>query len=112
MRTITTPGEPVDINSIKSEGSVTVVGRLLASRKDVIHRKDGSGSIDVVRGRVADDSGAIGFLSWEPFEHEIGSLLKIENAQIRVFRDTLKSILEVLPKLRYSMIQISRLPKI
>ena len=73
---------------IKSEGSVTVVGRLLASRNDVIHRKDGSGSIDVVRGRIADDSGAIGFLSWEPFEHEIGSLLKIENAQIRVFRDT------------------------
>ena len=88
VRTVTTPGEPVDINKIKSEGSVTVVGRLLASRNDVIHRKDGSGSIDVVRGRIADDSGAIGFLSWEPFEHEIGSLLKIENAQIRVFRDT------------------------
>ena len=88
VRTVTTPGEPVDINTIKSEGSVTVVGRLLASRNDVIHRKDGSGSIDVVRGRIADDSGAIGFLSWEPFEHEIGSLLKIENAQIRVFRDT------------------------
>ena len=88
VRTITKPGEPIEISSIKSEGSVTVVGRLLASRKDVIHRKDGSGSIDVVRGRVADDSGAIGFLSWEPFEHEIGSLLKIENAQIRVFRDT------------------------
>ncbi len=88
VRTVTTPGEPVDINMIKSEGSVTVVGRLLASRNDVIHRKDGSGSIDVVRGRIADDSGAIGFLSWEPFEHEIGSLLKIENAQIRVFRDT------------------------
>ncbi len=88
VRTVTTPGEPVEINSIKSEGSVTVVGRLLASRNDVIHRKDGSGSIDVVRGRIADDSGAIGFLSWEPFEHEIGSLLKIENAQIRVFRDT------------------------
>ena len=88
VRTVTTPGEPVDINTIKSEGSVTVVGRLLASRNDVIHRKDGSGSIDVVRGRIADDSCAIGFLSWEPFEHEIGSLLKIENAQIRVFRDT------------------------
>ncbi|MBB70604.1 MAG: hypothetical protein CMB28_05820 [Euryarchaeota archaeon] len=88
VRTVSTPGEPVDINSIKSEGSVTVVGRLLASRKDVIHRKDGSGSIDVVRGRIADDSGAIGFLSWESFDHEIGSLLKIENAQIRVFRDT------------------------
>ena len=88
VRTVSTPGEPVEINSIKSEGSVTVVGRLLASRKDVIHRKDGSGSIDIVRGRIADDTGAIGFLSWESFDHEVGSLLKIENAQIRVFRDT------------------------
>ena len=88
VRTVSTPGEPVEINTIKSEGSVTVVGRLLASRKDVIHRKDGSGSIDVVRGRIADDTGAIGFLSWEEFDHEVGSLLKIENAQIRVFRDT------------------------
>jgi ssDNA-binding replication factor A large subunit len=87
VRTVSTPGEPVEINSIKSEGSVTVVGRLLASRKDVINRKDGSGSIDVVRGRIADDTGAIGFLSWESFDHEVGSLLKIENAQIRVFRD-------------------------
>ena len=88
VRTVSTPGEPVEINSIKSEGSVTVVGRLLASRKDVIHRKDGSGSIDIVRGRIADDTGAIGFLSWESFDHEVGSLLKIENAQIRVFRET------------------------
>ena len=88
VRTVTTPGEPVEINNIKSEGSVTVIGRLLATRNDVIHRKDGSGSIDIVRGRIADDSGAIGFLSWEAFDHEVGSLLKIENAQVRVFRDT------------------------
>ena len=88
VRTVTTPGEPVEISSIKSEGNVTVVGRLLASRNDVIHRRDGSGSIDVVRGRIADDSGAIGFLSWESFDHEVGSLLKIENAQVNVFRDT------------------------
>jgi len=88
VRTVSKPGEPVEINTIKSEGSVTVVGRLLASRKDVIHRRDGSGSIDVVRGRIADDTGAIGFLSWEEFDHELGSLLKIENAQIKVFRDT------------------------
>ena len=88
VRTVSTPGEPVDINSIKTQGSVTIVGRLLASRSDVIHRKDGSGSIDVVRGRLADDTGAIGFLSWEAFNHEVGSLLKIENAQVNVFRDT------------------------
>ena len=88
VRTVTTPGEPVEISSIKSEGNVTVVGRLLASRNDVIHRRDGSGSIDVVRGRIADETGAIGFLSWESFDHEVGSLLKIENAQVNVFRDT------------------------
>ena len=87
-RVVTTPGEPVEINTITSEGSVTIVGRLLASRKDQIHRKDGSGSIDVVRGRIADDSGAIGFLSWESFDHQVGSLIKIENAQVRTFRDT------------------------
>ncbi len=88
VRTVAKPGEPVEISSIKSEGNVTVVGRLLASRNDVIHRRDGSGSIDVVRGRIADDTGAIGFLSWESFDHEVGSLLKIENAQVNVFRDT------------------------
>jgi len=87
-RTVTTPGEPVEINKIKNPGNVTVVGRLLASRKDQIHRKDGSGSIDIVRGRIADDTGAIGFLSWESFDHEIGTLLKFENAQVKVFRDT------------------------
>ena len=87
-RTVTTPGEPIEINTIKNPGNATIVGRLLASRKDQIHRKDGSGSIDIVRGRIADDTGAIGFLSWESFDHEIGTLLKFENAQIKVFRDT------------------------
>ncbi len=87
-RTVITPGEPVEISTIKSEGNLTVVGRVLASREDVIHKRDGSGSIDIVRGRIADDSGSIGFLSWEPFKHEVGSLIKIENAQIKVFRDT------------------------
>ena len=87
-RTVITPGEPVEISTIKSEGNLTVVGRVLTSREDVIHKRDGSGSIDIVRGRIADDSGTIGFLSWEPFKHEVGSLIKIENAQVKVFRDT------------------------
>lgn len=87
-RIIETPGEPVNINSIKHEGPVTIVGRLLASREDVLHRRDGSGSIDIVRGRLADSSGAIGFLSWEPFDHKVGTLLKIENAMVKVFRNT------------------------
>ncbi len=27
-------------------------------------------------------------MSWEPFEHEVGSLIKIDGAQVRTFRDT------------------------
>ena len=80
--------DPIDINDVPKEGYICVVGRVLASRPDQIHRKDGSGSIDVVRGRLADDTGTIGFLSWEPFEHEVGTLLKIDGAQVRSFRDT------------------------
>ena len=47
-RPVQQPGEPIDIDSIPSEGYICVVGRVLSSREDQIHRKDGSGSIDVV----------------------------------------------------------------
>ena len=87
-RPVVAPGEPIEINNIPSDGYVCVVGRILSSRPDQIHRKDGSGSIDVVRGRMADESGTIGFLSWEPFEHEVGALVKVDGAQVRTFRDT------------------------
>jgi len=87
-RPVVAPGEPQDINSLPGDGYVCVVGRVLASRPDQIHKKDGSGSLDIVRGRIADESGTIGFLSWEPFEHAVGSLLKIDGAQVRTFRDT------------------------
>ena len=87
-RDVVNPSEPVSISTIKDEGMITVVGRVLASREDVIHRKDGSGTLDVVRGRIGDDSGVIGFLSWEPFTHEVGSLIKIQHAQVRSFRNT------------------------
>ena len=87
-RPVTQPGEPIDIAEIPKDGYICVVGRILSSREDQIHRKDGSGSIDVVRGRIADETGTIGFLSWEPFSHEIGSLVKIDGAQVKTFRDT------------------------
>jgi len=87
-RPVVAPGEPQDINSLPGDGYVCVVGRVLASRPDQIHKKDGSGSLDIVRGRIADESGTIGFLSWEPFDHAVGSLLKIDGAQVRTFRDT------------------------
>ena len=87
-RTVVAPGEPQDIAELPNDGYVCVVGRVLSSREDQIHKKDGSGSIDIVRGRLADESGTIGFLSWEPFSHEVGALIKIDGAQVRTFRDT------------------------
>ena len=87
-RPVVAPGEPIEINNIPKDGYICVVGRILSSRPDQIHRKDGSGSIDVVRGRIADETGTIGFLSWEPFNHEVGTLIKIDGAQVRTFRDT------------------------
>jgi replication factor A1 len=87
-RPVVAPGEPQDINTLPADGYVCVVGRVLAARPDQIHKKDGSGSLDIVRGRIADESGTIGFLSWEPFDHAVGSLLKIDGAQVRTFRDT------------------------
>ena len=88
VATTVSTNDPIEIKSVPSDGYICVVGRVLASRPDQIHRKDGSGSIDVVRGRIADETGTIGFLSWEPFDHEVGSLLKIDGAQVRSFRDT------------------------
>lgn len=86
--TTVSTNDPLDVAALPADGYVCVVGRVLASRPDQIHRKDGSGSIDVVRGRIADATGTIGFLSWEPFDHEVGALLKIDGAQVRSFRDT------------------------
>ena len=88
VATVPPSNDPLDIADVPSDGYICVVGRVLASRPDQIHRKDGSGSIDVVRGRIADGTGTIGFLSWEPFEHEVGTLLKIDGAQVRSFRNT------------------------
>ena len=87
-RPVLAPGEPIGIDSLPGDGYVCIVGRVMSVRHDQIHKRDGSGSIDVVRGRLADESGAIGFLSWEPFEFEVGSLLKVDGAQVKTFRDT------------------------
>ena len=69
-------------------GFVNIVGRVMSAKPDVIVRKDGSGELNVVRGRISDSSGSIGFLSWKDFEHEEGALVKIVGASIRKFRDT------------------------
>ena len=81
--------EPVSIETAsENEGYVNLVARLISSKPDVIVKRDGSGQLDVVRGRLADSSGSIGFLSWVPLEHEPGALLKIDGASVRKFRET------------------------
>ena len=81
--------EPLAISKASEiEGFVNLVGRVLSAKKDVIVRRDGSGEIPVVRGRIADSSGSIGFLSWKEFDYEEGALIKIVGASVRKFRDT------------------------
>jgi len=84
-----TGNEPLSIaRASEVEGFVNLVGRVMSAKPDVIVRKDGSGEIPIVRGKIADDSGSIGFLSWKEFEHEEGSLVKIVGASVRRFRET------------------------
>ena len=81
--------EPVDLATAATmEGPVSLVARVIASRPDQIVKRDGSGTIEVVRGRLADNSGQMSFLCWGEFNHEVGSLLRFEGANIRRFRDT------------------------
>ena len=81
--------DPVDLATASSmEGPVSLVARVVASRPDQIVKKDGSGTIDIVRGRLADSTGQMSFLCWGEFNHEVGSLLRFEGANIRRFRDT------------------------
>jgi ssDNA-binding replication factor A large subunit len=81
--------EPVSIaDAGTAEGIVSVVARILPKKDDQIVKKDGSGTLDIVRGRLADPSGTIGFISWREFNHEVDSLVKIDRAQVRRFRET------------------------
>ena len=84
-----TSNEPMTISRASEVGGfVNVVGRVMSAKPDVIVRKDGSGELNVVRGRISDSSGSIGFLSWKEFEHEEGALVKIVGASVRKFRET------------------------
>ena len=84
-----TSNDPMTIaRASEVEGFVNIVGRVISAKPDVIVRKDGSGELNVVRGRISDSSGSIGFLSWKEFEHEEGALVKIVGAAVRKFRDT------------------------
>jgi len=88
-RKISVTNDPVSIITASgTEGNVSTIGRILSVKATTINKKDGSGSMDIVKGRIADESGAIGFVSWNTFEHKVGDLIKIEQGQIRKFRET------------------------
>ena len=81
--------EPITIQQAsQGESTVSIVARVLSVAPDQIVRRDGSGVIDVVRGRVGDQTGSIGFLSGRALDVKEGDLVKIENAQVKRFRDT------------------------
>jgi replication factor A1 len=82
------PSEPIPIDRVLDmDGFATVVGRVIMTRQQSITRKDGV-NVDMVKGRLADETGSIGFACWGDFEHPAGTLLKIENVAIRRYRDT------------------------
>ena len=88
-KVVMAPSEPTSIERVlKMDGFATVVARVIAAEQRTVNKKDGSGTIDLVKGRLADDTGTIGFACFGEFNHPVGALLKIESAAIRRFRDT------------------------
>tara|TARA_Y100000746_G_scaffold232061_1_gene247702 strand:- start:1428 stop:3110 length:1683 start_codon:yes stop_codon:yes gene_type:complete len=86
---IPTLDEPINISEINNlDGVVTLIGRVVSKNKNTIERKDGSGTLDMVKGQIADSTGKIGFVSWVDFNHDVGDLIKIEKSQIKRFRET------------------------
>lgn len=81
--------EPMNISEINNlDGVVSVIGRVISKNQNTIERKDGSGTLDMVKGQIADSTGKIGFVSWVDFNHNVGDLIKIEKSQIKRFRET------------------------
>ncbi len=88
-KVVVAPSEPTSIDRVLSmDGFATVVARVISTRPMTVNKKDGSGTLDMVKGRLADDSGTIGFACFGSFEHPVGTLVKIEGAAIRRFRNT------------------------
>jgi len=88
-KVVMAPSEPISIERVLTmDGFATVVARVITAEQRTVNKKDGSGTIDLVKGRLADDTGTIGFACFGDFEHPVGALLKIESAAIRRFRNT------------------------
>jgi len=80
--------EPITLAEAKDrEGFVNIIARLHECRDDKIIAKASGKEIPIVRGRLVDQSGTMTFVSWIPFSQEPGTLLKIDGASIRRFRN-------------------------
>jgi len=80
--------EPINLAEAKErEGFVNIIARLHECRDDKIVAKASGKEIPIVRGRLVDPSGTMTFVSWIPFSQEPGTLLKIDGASIRRFRN-------------------------
>jgi len=80
--------EPITLAEAKErEGFVNIIARLHECRDDKIVAKASGKEIPIVRGRLVDPSGTMTFVSWIPFSQEPGTLLKIDGASIRRFRN-------------------------
>ncbi len=87
--TISSSDEPINISEINNQdGIVSVIGRILSRNENTIEKKDGSGTLDMIKGQIADSTGKIGYVSWVDFDYQVGDLIKIEKTQIRRFRET------------------------
>ena len=81
--------EPLSIKEASERvGLVSVIARLESCKDDIIVSKDASKQYNVVRGVLVDESGSIPFTSWIPFSQDPGTLLKINGASIRKYRQT------------------------
>ena len=80
--------EPITLDEARGrDGFVNIIARLHECSDDKIVARATGKEIPIVRGRLVDSTGTMTFVSWIPFSQEPGTLLKIEGASIRRFRN-------------------------
>lgn len=80
--------DPITLNdAMQRDGFVNIIARLHSIKDDVIVSRESGKEFPIVRGRLVDPSGSMTFVSWVPFSQDPGTLLKIEGASIRRFKN-------------------------
>ena len=80
--------EPITLDEARGrDGFVNIIARLHECKDDKIVARATGKEIPIVRGRLVDSTGTMTFVSWIPFSQEPGTLLRIEGASIRRFRN-------------------------